>query len=117
MPRYVILTHDHPFPHLDLMLDTGAVLRTWRLLGDPRAGGPVPAESLPEHRRAYLDYEGPISGGRGRVIRWDEGGYEVLEESATGLKLRFAGAALVGSAELVRVAGDRWEFRVRAHED
>lgn len=28
-----------------------------------------PAERLPDHRRLYLDYEGEIAGGRGRVTR------------------------------------------------
>jgi hypothetical protein len=46
MPRYVILTHDHPFQHWDLMLEDGGVLRTWRLLAEPAVGQSVRAEVL-----------------------------------------------------------------------
>ena len=73
MSRYVILEHDHPSRHWDLMLESGEVLRTWRLASCPVAGASVAAEAAPDHRRLYLDYEGPISGGRGHVFRWDSG--------------------------------------------
>jgi len=33
----------------------------------------IVAERLPDHRRAYLSYEGPISDNRGRVVRVDAG--------------------------------------------
>ena len=42
MPRFVILAHDWPTPHFDLLLEAGAVLKAWRLLAEPV--GPVPAE-------------------------------------------------------------------------
>ncbi len=80
MFRYVILTHDHPFPHWDLLLEWGETCRTWRLLEEPAPGKTVAAEILPDHRRHYLDYEGPVSGGRGRVTRWDGGTYRVDED-------------------------------------
>ena len=79
MPRYVILSHDHPFPHWDFMLEHGDALATWRLLDAPAPGRTCRAESLPNHRAAYLDYEGPVSGGRGVVARWDHGTYGSVE--------------------------------------
>ena len=75
MPRFVILEHDHPFLHWDLMLEAGSVLRTWRLRPPPRRGEAIVATAVFEHRLLYLDYEGPISGGRGRVLRWEHGTY------------------------------------------
>ena len=66
MPRYVVLEHDHPARHWDLMLEAGDVLRTWRLAAPPGADQPIGATATFEHRLAYLDYEGPISGGRGQ---------------------------------------------------
>ena len=60
VPRYVILEHDHPARHWDFMLESGDVLRTWRLAAPPRPGGAVAAEPSFDHRRAYLDYEGPV---------------------------------------------------------
>ncbi len=71
--RYAILHHDHPFPHWDLLIEAGAVCRTWRLLDDPAGPGPWRAEPIADHRLHYLDYEGPVSGNRGHVTRWDRG--------------------------------------------
>ena len=76
MPRFVILEHDHPHLHWDLMLEAGSVLRTWRLLAPPSIGQTVPAAAIGDHRMMYLDYEGPVSGGRGRVTRWDAGSFQ-----------------------------------------
>ncbi len=105
MPAFVVLLHDHPTPHWDLMLDTGSLLRTWRLDEAPRAGLTTRCESLPDHRRAYLDYEGPVSGGRGSVKRVAAGQYEILEETAALLRVRMVmgGRDLVG--ELVPPTG------------
>src|SRR5262245_13650059 len=100
MPRFVILDHDHPEPHYDLMLEFGAALRTWRLATPPRPGAPVPATALGAHRPFYLDYEGPVGGGRGRVLRWDAGRFELLEEGPRRLRLRMRGARLSGRLSL-----------------
>ena len=79
MPRYVILTHDWPFLHWDLLLEDGDKLLAWRLLQEPTANIPVSAEVLPDHRLLYLDYEGPVSGDRGTVYQWDSGTCESLD--------------------------------------
>ncbi len=76
MPRFVILAHDWPAPHFDLLLEAGPVLKAWRLLAEPEVGVTVPAEPNYDHRLLYLDYEGPLSGDRGSVARWDAGTYE-----------------------------------------
>jgi hypothetical protein len=70
MPQFVLLAHDWPTPHLDLMLSAGGVLKTWRLAAWPGA-----AEPIADHRLHYLDYEGPVSGGRGTVRRVLAGEY------------------------------------------
>jgi hypothetical protein len=36
-------------------------------------GDAMPAQRLPDHRRAYLQYEGPVSGDRGDVVRLRDG--------------------------------------------
>src|SRR4051794_31238897 len=104
MPRFVILEHDHPHLHWDLMLEAGPVLRTWRLAEPPQPGRAVAAEPIADHRRLYLDYEGPVSGDRGRVKRWDWGTYEgdLLEaaHAATTIELDFNGQRLLGRALL-----------------
>jgi hypothetical protein len=109
--RFVILTHDHPSPHWDLMLDFGEALRTWRLLTEPVFGADVPAEALPDHRRAYLDYEGPVSGGRGTVQRWDAGEFEVESDDEVDFRVRLMGHRLPAIASLhVGPAEAFWRF-------
>ena len=68
MPRFVILSHDWPTPHWDFLLESGPVLRAWRLLEEPAPNRDVPAEANFDHRLLYLDYEGPLSGDRGSVL-------------------------------------------------
>ena len=58
------------------MLEMEGKLRTWRLERLPAPGVGIRAEPLGDHRIAYLDYEGPVSGGRGSVTRWDAGEFE-----------------------------------------
>ena len=73
--RYVILRHDGiDHPHFDLMFETapGSQLATWRSDVWPITR-PTPVERLPDHRAAYLDYEGPVSNNRGRVSRVESG--------------------------------------------
>ncbi|HWY86049.1 MAG TPA: DNA polymerase ligase N-terminal domain-containing protein [Gemmataceae bacterium] len=111
MPRFVILEHDHPTLHWDLMLEAGLVLRTWRLAKPPEISGPsIEASPLADHRVFYLDYEGPLSGQRGSVRRWDSGEYEpVAEIEGREIRIRLMGQRLHGMATL-RVIDDRWLF-------
>lgn len=109
--RFVILAHDHPVLHWDLMLDTGETLRTWRLESAPVPDTRIPATSLPAHRRMYLDYEGPVSGNRGTVARWDSGTYLLLEETPFHVKLRVNSCRMQGLVEMADECGsDEWMF-------
>lgn len=114
MPRFVILEHDHPFPHWDFMLEAGAVLRTWRLLALPEAREAVRAEAIGDHRVAYLDYEGPVSGGRGRVKRWDTGTFTWGRDDAERVVVRLQGQRWVGTATLERRPVGEWELMFSA---
>ncbi|HYG74450.1 MAG TPA: hypothetical protein VEK08_05540 [Planctomycetota bacterium] len=106
--RYVVLHHtDWPGheDHYDLMLqiasgqsDDDRVLLTFATLDDsfPRPGSVL--RRLPDHRRAYLQFEGRLSGERGRVSRVDAGllrftlpyapDFSELNVALTGLHLR-----------------------------
>ena len=75
--RFVILEHDHPFLHWDLLLQQGEILAGWRLLTSPATGVWIPSESLSDHRLIYLDYEGPVSRNRGVVTRVAGGEYSI----------------------------------------
>jgi hypothetical protein len=114
MPRYVILEHDHPMLHWDFLLEAGLVLRTWRLEEPPHPDHPVRAEASFDHRLLYLDYEGPISGGRGHVRRWDQGTFEWLADRQEEVAVRLTGERLHGLVRLERGGDGRWMVTVSA---
>jgi hypothetical protein len=114
MPRFVILEHDHPVLHWDLMLEAGDALKTWRLAAPPTAGHTIAAVYLAEHRREYLDYEGPVSRGRGSLKRWDRGVYAALEQSHGRLACKLEGDRVRGTIELRQVEADKWTFTLSA---
>lgn len=75
--RYVILHHTGiAEPHYDLMFERepGGALLTLRSRVWPITV-PTDVEPLPDHRRHYLDYEGPVSNRRGVVRRVQSGTY------------------------------------------
>jgi hypothetical protein len=116
MPRFVVLEHDYPERHWDFMLEAGGVLRTWRLSAPPEAGMPLRAEASFDHRLVYLDYEGPVSGNRGRVIAWDRGTYqEEADSTADKMVLRLQGNRLDGKAVLERIISSE-DWRLHLHE-
>jgi hypothetical protein len=80
--RYVVLRHEGvDKPHYDLMFETspGSSLATWRSPEWPLRAG-TPLTYLKDHRPAYLDYEGTISGGRGTVTRVLAGRHRVQQD-------------------------------------
>lgn len=120
MARFVILQHEAPEGvHWDLMLQSGEVLKTWALSEPPRLGQPIAARCLPEHRLVYLDYEGPLSGGRGHVARWDEGTYQLEDQQEGLLVVRLRGKRLAGRVRLVRAPQDpgQWELSISAETE
>jgi hypothetical protein len=93
------------------MLETGEVLRTWRLSAPPSTEAAAAAEPLGEHRKLYLDYEGPVSRGRGTVRRWDAGTYADLREHEGMTEFRLEGGKVRGRCRVERDAdGWRLEF-------
>jgi hypothetical protein len=122
MPRFVLLRHDCPPSsgkpsHWDLMLERDGALLTWSLPVLPAAwqktGGattPIAVTRLPDHRLAYLDYEGPVSGDRGEVRRVDAGECRLIQESASGIVVELDGAVVRGRWSLEGVQG-QWTLR------
>jgi DNA polymerase Ligase (LigD) len=113
MPRFVVLEHDHPELHWDFMLEVGGVLRTWQLAAPPRPGALIPATASFDHRLVYLDYEGPVSGKRGRVVAWDRGTFAgEVDSGADVVEVRLQGQRLHGTARLEREASGAWTLRL-----
>ncbi|HEV8059642.1 MAG TPA: DNA polymerase ligase N-terminal domain-containing protein [Gemmataceae bacterium] len=100
MPRFVILEHDWPLLHWDLMLEAGAVLRTWRLAEPLTADVEIAVTAIGNHRLHYLDYEGPVSGNRGSVVRRDSGTFDWQSDDGEVVAVRLAGARCRGLLEI-----------------
>ena len=121
MPRFVVLYHEMPDDgtrraHWDLLIEQGDVLRAWALDQRPIAGVTTNAQALPDHRVHYLDFEGEVSGNRGRVSRVAAGQATWLTDTADRIVLQLAGPSLDGAAELVRLPGSptQWQFALAA---
>ncbi|QDU48677.1 DNA polymerase ligase N-terminal domain-containing protein [Gimesia panareensis] len=122
MQQYVILRHDHPELHWDLMLEEGDVLKTWRLPQPPEidpasdeSSLDLTAEELPDHRLVYLEYEGPVSGDRGEVTRWDRGTFTLLERSEDQLVALLTGEELAGRITLKKTDQEhQWSLNYTA---
>ena len=76
--RYVVQEHtvEPGDVHYDLMIEDGDVLVTFQLDRSPDgSGAPLGTAGRRsfDHRSVYLDYEGPVSKGRGAVRIWDGG--------------------------------------------
>ena len=135
MPRYVLLRHDCPpamgrSSHWDFMLEHTGALWTWALQdlpaewqrqlaigSDDTFKDEVRAERLADHRLDYLEYEGPLSEGRGNVRRIATGIYALVEASERRIVARLAeplsGIALLSRSDrppmdwqLIRLHGD-----------
>src|SRR5262245_13764377 len=104
MPRFVILEHDWPAKHWDFLLESGPVLRAWRLFAEPVRGREVIAEPNADHRSFYLDYEGPVSGDRGHVRQWDVGTFEWVLQEGERVEVLLSGKRLAGRCTIARQA-------------
>lgn len=101
MLRYVVLHHQmgasdkirDTDSHFDWMFDRGDALWTWATDQYPEltSTGPLEAVRLADHRRAYLDYEGLVSGNRGKVSRVESGEFETIHETEDGFQFRVTG--------------------------
>lgn len=92
--RFVVLLHRFPdgvkdgrVDHFDLMLEQESMLATWAIERLPDSDETVSATRLPDHRKTYLDYEGPISDGRGTVKQVMAGTYRVDQDSESCLNV------------------------------
>jgi hypothetical protein len=116
MPRYVVLHHrlspGKSLPrgasaHFDWMFEVGDALLTWATEEYTVEEAAMTALRLPEHRPAYLVYEGPIAGDRGEVTRVESGHYERLATSEQGTDKQSDGGMQ---------SDDCYEFRVKGSQ-
>jgi hypothetical protein len=119
--RYVLLRHEVPpsfgrGSHWDLMLEPSAdaPLWTWEVLvalaNSPPHAVTTIARRLPDHRRVYLDYEGPLSGDRGHVTRQAAGTLRWHSHDTDSLTATIDGRQLRGILRLRSLEQDRWQL-------
>jgi hypothetical protein len=108
VPRFAILEHDYPERHWDFLLEAGPVLMTWKLEAPPQPGASISAQASFDHRLMYLDYEGPISGGRGSVSCWDRGSFAWELDTPGTLVVELLGAQCHGKFRLTRLGDKGW---------
>ena len=115
MPRFVLLRHTDVADgdrsdHFDLMLEHGDRLLTWAIDSLPGEGDAISALKLPDHRLAYLDYEGEISQGRGNVERIDSGSYAMVQLTEGLCVVDLGGEVLRGRVQLKQLESCGWRI-------
>jgi hypothetical protein len=101
--RYVILHHrEQTGDHWDIMLEHGDALATWKLDADPLGARALPVQGtrIEDHRKAYLEYTGAVSGDRGHVERKDSGACRILRAEDDEWAFTLAEGRLAGSFRL-----------------
>jgi hypothetical protein len=109
-PCYVILQHrDRAGEHWDFMIEQDTALATWKLEADPTGADALPVRGarIQDHRKRYLDYEGPISRDRGHVIRVDRGRCDLSACDPEEWRFELRDGRLRGSFRLVRTDPER----------
>lgn len=105
MRQIVILEHDWPERHWDLFIEDGDVLRAWRIPPEVDWTQAIPAKTNAPHRKAYLTYEGPVSGGRGAVRRVLSGRCEIISDQAEEVILSVLSPVYTGKLVLKLTSG------------
>jgi len=104
--------------HWDLLIEAAGCerLRTWRLAANPlQTAGDIPARPLPDHRRAYLDFEGAVSGERGHVRRLARGAAAIEEFTPARTVFTLDSPLLRGRYEIVGETADSGSLRCLSH--
>jgi hypothetical protein len=113
--RMVLLRHELPdgTGHFDWMVESSPAggLITFRVgvRIDLPESTQFDAEPIGEHRREYLDYEGPVSGDRGTVVRVAIGTVEYAREEPSRIEIR-GGFNAASNLFVGRKSGLRWKF-------
>lgn len=110
MLEFVIVHHSGvDEPHFDLMFESspGSMLTTWRSEQWP-IDKPAALVRIGDHRRDYLDYEGPVSNDRGQVKQVARGRC-AIERDENGLfwSIRFEDPTMP-PLNIKHVTADQW---------
>jgi len=94
------------------MLEAGGVLETYRLPEPPEKwrDKAIEAVKIFDHPLKFLNYEGSVNKGKGRVEIADCGMYSVIRKDETQKQISFSGNVLKGEF-LLNLKEDGWELR------
>jgi len=87
--------------HWDLMIESGDVLKTWRLENPPEklvseANEKTKATPIADHDKKFLTYQGIVNNGKGTVEIVDEGTCIIESISENDMKIIFDGKIVRG---------------------
>lgn len=116
--RFVLLRHEVPgdFPrpsHWDLLLERDHTCWTWAVEDWSLVGDGTTATRLPDHRKHYLTYEGPLSGDRGTVTRQWCGRCTWQQAEAARVRVTLLADDRAFDVQLDQVDGAQWRLTVR----
>ncbi len=123
--KFVVLYHASPLViHWDILIRVGHApeLLAWRCLIDPSAwflnatDFNTVVTQLHNHRLKYLDFTGPISGGRGWVTPVIHLDAQVIWQSSTALEIRASGCNPPLKMALRNVSADKWSLYATCHQ-
>ena len=111
--RFVVHEHHARHLHWDFRLELDGVLKSWAVPKGPPEGPGVKrlAVEVEDHPLDYMDFEGIIPEGQygaGEVMVWDRGGFELLERSQRGIKVKLEGRRLRGNYQLLKTGEGQW---------
>ena len=96
--RFVVQKHQRESEpaHWDLMLEQGGILETYRLAEPPEKWGKETIEAVKifDHPLKFLNYEGSVNEGKGRVVIADYGTYHLIKKDENHQRISFAGKLL-----------------------
>src|SRR5262249_10781511 len=84
--------------------------------GSIAPGHVVPATKLADHRRDYLELEGPLGGDRGSVFQIASGMYRIELESSECWQLVLTGSQISGRIKLTRAIAEGANWSLECQE-
>lgn len=122
MPRFVVHEHHASRLHWDFRLEMDGVLKSWAVPKGPstEVGVKRLAVEVEDHPLDYIDFEGEIEEGygKGQVMVWDQGTYDLDERSDSIITFVLHGEKLKGRHKLVFTGfggGNGW-LLIKRHE-
>lgn len=112
MPIFVVQEHWASHHHFDFRLEMGGVLKSWAIPKEvpTETGVKRLAVEVEDHPLSYATFEGVIPEGEygaGKVIVWDSGKYEIMEQSDKMIKFKLQGKKLKGKYALIKFDGKK----------